>query len=324
VPPEVPGVRGLLAVVVGVVVVAALYLGREVFVPIVLAILLSFVLAPVVAGLRRIKVPRAPAAVLAVLLAISIIAGIAGVIGLQIAQLANDLPRYQSTITRKVEDLGSATLGRAASVLQGIGRQIEQAKDDAAGPATPKPDGEPAAKPMQVEVKERAATPLELMQRVLGPILHPLATTGIVLVIAVFILLQREDLRDRLIRLVGSYDLHRTTVAMDEAAHRLSRYFLTQLALNAAFAVVIGAGLWLIGVPSPVLWGVFAGLMRFVPYIGALVSSVIPIALAAAVDPAAGRWRCGRPRSSWCSNLSWATSSSRWSTDTRPGCRRSP
>jgi hypothetical protein len=114
---------------------------------------------------------------------------------------------------------------------------------------------------------------------------HPLATAGIVLIVAIFILMQREDLRDRMIRLFGSHDLHRTTVAMDDAARRLSRYFLIQLALNTVFGFIIGLGLWAIGVPSPILWGVFSGLMRFVPYIGALVSAVFPIALAAAVDP---------------------------------------
>ena len=127
--------------------------------------------------------------------------------------------------------------------------------------------------------------PLQIAERVLTPVLSPLATTGIVLLVAVFILLQREDLRDRLIRLVGSGDLHRTTAAMDDAAARLSRYFITQLALNAAFGVVIGIGLLVIGVPNPVLWGIIAALMRFVPYIGAIGAGLFPLAMAAAVDP---------------------------------------
>jgi hypothetical protein len=109
--------------------------------------------------------------------------------------------------------------------------------------------------------------------------------TGIVFVVLVFVLLQREDLRDRLIRLFGSRDLHRTTVAMDDAAHRLSRYFLMQLGMNAAFGAFIAAGLWLIGVPSPLLWGIFTMLMRFVPYIGSFLAAGAPAILAAAVDP---------------------------------------
>jgi hypothetical protein len=120
---------------------------------------------------------------------------------------------------------------------------------------------------------------------VLGPIFEPLTTVGIVLVVVVFLLLQREDLRNRMIRLFGSGDLHRTTVAMDDAAARLGTYFLAQLGMNATFGVIIGVGLWFIGVPNPLLWGVFSALMRFVPYIGAFISGILPVALAAAVDP---------------------------------------
>ena len=110
-------------------------------------------------------------------------------------------------------------------------------------------------------------------------------TVGIVFVVAIFILLQREDLRDRLIRLFGATDLHRTTAALDDAARRLSKYFLTQLGINATFGLVIGIGLYFIGVPNPVLWGMLSALLRFVPYIGSFIAAGLPIALAAAVEP---------------------------------------
>jgi hypothetical protein len=126
---------------------------------------------------------------------------------------------------------------------------------------------------------------LEIAQRVLAPVLNPLETSLIVLIVSIFILLQREDLRDRLIRLFGASDLHRTTTALDEAAHRLSRYFLSQLAINTAFGLVIGVGLFLIGVPSPVLWAILGALLRFVPYIGSAIAAILPIALAAGVSP---------------------------------------
>jgi hypothetical protein len=126
---------------------------------------------------------------------------------------------------------------------------------------------------------------VQLAQRIVSPIVAPLATTAIVFIVAIFILLQREDLRDRLIRLFGSSDLHRTTVAMNDAARRLSNYFLTQFAINAMFGLIIGTGLFFIGVPSPLLWGVLAMLLRFVPYIGAPLAALLPITLAAAVDP---------------------------------------
>ena len=115
------------------------------------------------------------------------------------------------------------------------------------------------------------------------PLIHPLTTTGIVIIFVIFILMQREDLRNRIIRLVGAQDLQRTTAALDDAGQRLSRLFLTQLALNAGFGLIIGAGLWLIGVPSAPLWGMLAAILRFVPYIGALISAIFPLILAAAV-----------------------------------------
>ncbi len=126
---------------------------------------------------------------------------------------------------------------------------------------------------------------MELAYRYLSPILSPLATLGIVFVVAVFALLQREDLRDRLIRLVGSDDLHRTTLAIDDGGRRLSKYFITQLSINTAFGVVVGIGLFFIGVPNPVLWGILSALLRFVPYVGSFIAAVLPLGLAAAVEP---------------------------------------
>lgn len=144
---------------------------------------------------------------------------------------------------------------------------------------------DPGPAPLPVEVRQPAPSPIEFAERIISPALNPIATAAIIFIVAIFILLQQEDLRDRLIRLFGSRDLHRTTVAMDDAARRLSRYFLTQLGINASFGVIIGVGLFFIGIPSPLLWGVLAALLRFVPYIGALMAGVIPVALGASVDP---------------------------------------
>lgn len=138
---------------------------------------------------------------------------------------------------------------------------------------------------MPVEVHEPTPTPLELAQRFLSPVISPLETTGIVLVVAVFILLQREDLRDRLIRLFGSRDLHRATTAMDEAARRLSRYFLAQLGINVGVGIVIAVGLAIIGVPGALLFGVMTALLRFVPYVGTWIAAIVAVVFAAAVGP---------------------------------------
>ena len=285
----IPGLQALLAVVVGVVVVAALYFGREVLVPITLAVLLSFVLAPIVDLLRRLWIGRAAAVLLAVLLALGAILFIGGLIGTQVAGLARNAPTYAATIEKKVSAVRIYTVDRFSEAMDSFGRELQGTDSNRAPSPTTQPAPAPSTseepRPLPVEVRQPNASPIELAERILAPILHPLATTGIVLIVAIFVLLQREDLRDRIIRLAGATDLHRTTVALDDAALRLSRYFLFQLMLNTAFGCVIAAGLFFIGVPSPVLWGILAALMRFVPYIGALLSAAFPLALAAAVDP---------------------------------------
>ncbi|TNC07647.1 AI-2E family transporter [Methylobacterium terricola] len=286
-PPLVPGLRGLLTLAVGVVLIAALYFGREVFIPLVLAVLLSFVLAPVVNLLRRIKLGRVPSVIIAVLLALGVIGGIGAVIGTQVAGLAGNLPQYQATVQRKLVGLQQGWLGEANKVIQKFSHQVHDATQKATAAGTTAetgPSGE-TPKAQLVRVEEPELSPLALAEKVLGPVVSPLTDVGIILVVVVFLLLQREDLRNRMIRLFGSSDLHRTTVAMDDAAGRLGTYFLAQLGMNAAFGVIVGVGLWFIGVPNPLLWGVLSAIMRFIPYIGAIVSGVFPVALAAAVDP---------------------------------------
>jgi hypothetical protein len=138
---------------------------------------------------------------------------------------------------------------------------------------------------VRVEVVEPVPAPLQVIQRILQPLVEPLTTSGLMAIFVIFFLLEREDLRDRLIKLAGSHDLRRTTEAITDGAQRLSRYFLAQTGLNVLFGVVIGAGLAVIGVPNPALWGILAMLLRFVPYIGALLAALFPIALALAVGP---------------------------------------
>ena len=263
------------------VVIAGLYLGRTVLIPITLAVLLSFLLAPLVNLLRRIHLGRVLSVIVAVLLALSIILALGGLIGSQLAQLAQEVPNYATTIRSKIDTVQTFAIGEANTMMRRFGQQLTPPP----APAAPKTAESAEAKPVQVEVHQPDMTPLQIAERVIAPIVDPLSTTAIVLVVTIFVLLQREDLRDRLIRLFGSSDLHRTTVAMNDAARRLSRYFLTQLAINTAFGLIIGTGLLVIGVPSPLLWGIIGLLLRFVPYIGAPLAAVLPLALAAAVSP---------------------------------------
>ncbi len=278
----VPGLNGLLGLAVGVVVIAGLYFGREVLIPITLAILLSFVLSPVVAFLRRLRIPRAPAVLVSVLFALGVLGGIGTVVGTQAAGLADEAPAYARTIEGKIARARTYALERAAVFTR-------RSNPRAAAAAAPTPVSDAIAaqarEPIPVRVVGDDPNPLKIAGDVLSPILGPFETFIIVLVVAIFILLQKDDLRDRMIRLFGSSDLHRTTTAMDDAADRLGRYFLSQLAVNTAFGLVVGVGLWLIGVPVPAVWGILAGVLRFVPYVGAALGAVLPLTVAAGVDP---------------------------------------
>jgi predicted PurR-regulated permease PerM len=273
-----------------VVIVSALYFGREVLVPIALALLMSFALAPPVRMLQGWRVPRTLAVMVVVLAAFAAIFSLGALMVSQVNQLAGDLPQYQTTLREKIHSLrgaaaGTSTLERASEVLQNLSSELDKpgATRPAIGGATGA--GPAAEKPIPVEVKQPDPGALQTLVALITPLIHPLATTGIVVIFVIFILMQKQDLRNRLVRLAGSQDLQRTTAALDDAGQRLSRLFLTQLALNAVYGIVVGAGLWLIGVPSAPLWGMLAMILRFVPYIGAVISAIFPLILAAAVGP---------------------------------------
>ncbi|WP_198368886.1 AI-2E family transporter [Roseomonas rosulenta] len=284
-----PGLQTLLAVLLGVVVVVALHLGREVLIPVTLAMLLSFVLAPIVDGLRRLGIWRAPAVLLTSFMALAAVLVLSAVIGLELASLADDLPRYAIAVEQKVEAARTVAQRQLSGVLDNVGRVLNHGtrstSADGPGVTGSRPTTGDGPQPVLVELRSPDLSPLELAGRYLTPILSPLATAIIVFVVAVFVLLQRDDLRDRLIRLAGATDLHRTTTALDDAARRLSRFFLLQLGLNTGYGLVIGLGLFVLGVPGGLLWGALAGLMRYVPFVGGILAAVPPILLAAAVDP---------------------------------------
>ena len=138
---------------------------------------------------------------------------------------------------------------------------------------------------MLVQVQSPAPTPLETLRDVGGPLIAPFATAGLVVVLVIFMLLQREDLRDRVLRLVGGREVARATEAMDDAAKRISRYLLMQLIINVLYGIPVGIGLYFIGVPNPILWGCLATVLRFIPYLGPVIGALFPIALSFAVAP---------------------------------------
>jgi predicted PurR-regulated permease PerM len=274
------------------VVIAALYLCRELLVTIALAVLLSFVLAPLVKLFQRWHLPRGLAVVLAVAGALAVTVSLTTMVMVQVNQLSKDLPRYEVTLSEKVHSIrdfvGPTGLFKDASgLLKDLGKELEKTDPQTRQSPPSLARVEPAGKPIPVEVHQPAPGTSETLIAVLQPLVGPLTTGAIVLIFVTFFLFQREDLRDRFIRLAGSGDIERTTAALDDAAGRLGKLFATQLVVNAVFGLIVGVGLAFIGIPSASLWGLLAMILRFVPYIGAPLAAVLPLTLAAAVG---GDW----------------------------------
>ena len=281
--------RATDTVIIVVAVIAGLSYGRQVLVPIALAVLLSFVLAPVVRALERLRIGRVASVLAAVVVSVGVLVGLGAIIGKQVAQLTDNLPQYQLVISKKWEavrnsDIGKGVVEKAADALQGLKGKLKPAQTTAPSPVNTAPAA-PDQHLLPVEVHEPAPSPVQILQSILAALLPPLANAAIVIIFVIFILLQRGDLRDRFIGMTGAHDLNLTTKALDEAATRLGSYFLALTGINAAFGLGISAGLAFIGVPNPILWGIVGAVLRFVPYIGAFIAAAFPLALAAAVDP---------------------------------------
>ena len=266
-------------------IVAALYFAKTVFMPVAVAVLLTFVLAPPFRVLRGWGLPRAVAAPIVVALAFIFMLAIASILGQQLTQLAERLPQYEFTITQKIQKLrdsmlSGGTFERMSRFLGKVNQQILGTQSD-----RPTASISDQPKPAPVEIVQPPPRPTEVIRRLAEPLLDPLTTFGLIVLFVLFFLLERETLRDRMIRLAGSHDLGRTTEAINDAARRLSRYFLLQTGLNALFGTLVAVGLTVIGVPNPILWGILGILLRFVPYVGAWIAAALPIAVSFAVDP---------------------------------------
>jgi len=258
-----------------VLVVGVLYWAREVLIPIALAVLLTFILAPVVTLLRRRGVGRTLSVVLTVLFTFAFLGGIGAMITIEFRSLANELPKYRQNIKNKISDVRLAGKGGPIEKVQETVKDVlnEIKKDD------------------QALTKATAAVPVVVTggkvsdpgMPMLGPLLEPLASAGLVVVLVIFMLLRREDLRDRLLRLAGYGRLAATTKAIDEAGKRVTKYLLRQSLLNAGFGVGIGVGLYLIGLPYAILWGFLATVGRFIPYVGPWLAALAPILMSLAV-----------------------------------------
>ncbi|HUH77797.1 MAG TPA: AI-2E family transporter, partial [Devosia sp.] len=272
----------LETIAVLLVVVAGLYLGAGILVPLVLAILLAFALAPLVNLLERLHVPDVLAVLLAFLLAAGVLVVFAYIASTQLIALATDLPGYQSVVTEKIRGLQASFGGsgvffeRATQAIEALGNQFGGGNNELVQ--------SPGA-PIPVTISNDAGNPLGIVSAILGSVLGPLATTAIVSIFLIFLLLGRNDLRDRFIRLVSRGNFSTTTLVINDAAARVARYLLVQFGVNFTYGIIFGSGLMLIGVPNAVLWGLMATLFRYIPFVGTLIVASIPFALAFTVDP---------------------------------------
>ena len=287
-PPAQPTKFHVGGLVNGAVVLGLLYFGREVLVPITLAVLLSLLIAPLVRKMRRLVRSQVPAVLGAVFLLTVLVGGLASVIVSQVVAMAESLPQYEDTIRDKIKTVQDVTLGR---VMQGeTSRMMSRLGEETAAASAPLRatlQGAPltASGAVPVEVRPRAQTPVEVVSHLFSSIWGPLGRASIVLIVMVFVLLEHESLRDRFIRLLGGSDLRRTTQAFNDAGERLSRFFVSQLAVNVGVGVAVWLGLMLVGLPHGMLWGVLTMLLRFVPYVGVFVAAGSAALMAAAVDP---------------------------------------
>ena len=277
-PPDLPRRSSVFESVATFALLAALlYLGAGILVPLVLATLLAFALAPLVTWFnRRLRLPDAVAVIVSVALALAALAGFAYLAGTQIIKLAAELPGYQETISTKIAGLqqqfGNSTL------LEQINGAIAGLSDQMASTET-----RPGA-PIPVTISNEIG-PLGILSSVLGSIIGPVATVAIVAVFLIFLLIGRGDLQERFIRLVSRGRYSKANIAIADASQRVGRYLLIQLTVNTVYGTIFGIGLWLIGVPSAILWGLLIVLFRYIPFVGALIIAVVPFLLAFAVDP---------------------------------------
>ena len=255
-----------------ILVIAILYFAKDVLIPLALAILLSFVLVPVVQQLQRWRFGRVPATLIVTVFAFAIIGILAWALGHQLINLAQQVPQYKQNLLTKIR-----------SVQSPLGSSLLKTKDTVQELSDELTKGSaPDSTVQKVEVVPTPLAPLQILRAAIGPVVKPLGTAVIVIVFVIFMLLYREDLRDRVIRLIGSGQLHLTTQALDDAAERVSRFILMQIVINGMMGICIAIGLLLIGVPNAILWGFLSAALRFIPYLGPWLAAVMPITLSLA------------------------------------------
>lgn len=265
------------------VVVVALYLAKGVLVPMTLAVLLSFLLSPACDWLERHWLGRIAAVLVTALVGFTILGGAIWLAVVQMSELAPRMPEYETNLKAKLQSANahvSATLGRLTRTAQGMSENLSPVELAQAPQGTKE-------WPYSVRIISSPASPLQVFGSMFGTVLEVLGSIGVVIVLVVFFLIRRDDLRDRFILLVGQGEMTLTTQMLEDAGTRVSRYLATEFLLNVIFGTAVGSGLYLIGVPNPILWGILATTLRFIPYIGPWLAAAMPIGLSMAIS---GDW----------------------------------
>lgn len=270
-----------------VLVGAILYWAQVVLMPIVLAMLVTFLLSPLVTRLHRWGLPRVPAVVLVVVVAAGLIGAISYVVGMQVKELAGQLPQYRQNIKDKLADIRAQVRGGAIEELQSTVEEVQKEleKEEEQNGQTPAETGsEREEEPVPVRIKAEES-PLAFDAGMFRPLLEGLAGAGLVVVLVIFMLIHREDLRNRLVSIAGESSLAITTKALDEAGRRISRYLLMQFIINMTYGIAAGLGLFLVGVPYAALWGLSAAVLRYIPYLGPWLAALLPIGVSLITFP---------------------------------------
>ena len=270
------------------IILALLYLGRSVLIPLALAMMLSLLVAPLIRALRRLRIGKASSVLIAVAgLTVSSV-GVATALGTQILHIAESLPQFESNLQRKLKTLEELTVGPIVRFTNETNRLtgIHQSAEAHAVRDTGRTLRAEAAPDVPAhEQAEFASQPLRLVWKLLTTVWHPVQFAGIVLLVLIFVLLEYESLRDRFIRIAGATDIRSATLALNDAGDRLSRYFVSQFVVNLAFGLAIWMSLSALRLPQALLCGILAGVMRFVPYVGVAIAALFAAVLALAVDP---------------------------------------
>ncbi len=259
---------------------ALLYFGREVLLPLVLATLFCFLLAPIVNRLESLGLGRKLAVICTSVFSACLLFALLYVLVAQVLDFVSAVPGYRENLRAKAASIHASengVLARALETFRDFGRELSPTPPAVSRGA---PNG-----PLAVEVVDAEAPAVSLLRRLGGNIFGPLGTAAIVAIFVIFMLIDREELRDRVIHLVGKGRLRLTTQAMDDAAQRVSRYLLAQSVVNGTYGLSVGLGLYLIGIPSAVLWGILAAVFRFVPYLGPWIGAACPLLVAFAMSP---------------------------------------